>query len=278
VPNVNTRLQGLLSGQYDVADGLSTDSFAQIQKAPGVTPVITKPGGWLFMVMNSQKGLTTNPLIRQAAQAALDNEAIMTAAMGAPQFFELGSSLFPDWSPYHSDASAKLYNRKDPAGAKKLLAQAGYKGEPFRILTSQQYDYVYKAALVIMQNLQDAGFTVDLQMMDWASVMSRRFDPAIWESFVTFHAFVPDPALITILSPSYPGWWNSPAKQQALDAFSSAPDDAARAAAWAKLQDLLMTEAPTIQLGKYYGLLAHQKSVTGVPNLPLTPFWAARKA
>jgi hypothetical protein len=39
-----------------------------------------------------------------------------------------------------------------------------------------------------------------------------------------------------------------------------------------------MTEAPTIQLGKYYGLLAHQKSVTGVPDLPLTPFWAARKA
>ena len=278
VPNVNTRLQGLLSGQYDVADGLSTDSFAQIQQAPGVTPVITKPGGWLFLVMNSQKGLCTHPLIRQAAQAALDNEAIMTAAMGVPQFFELGSSLFPDWSPYHSDAGATLYNRKDPAAAKKLLAQAGYKGEPFRILTSQQYDYVYKAALVIMQNLQDAGFTVDLQMMDWASVMSRRFDPAIWEGFVTFHGFVPDPALITILSPGYPGWWNTPAKQQALDAFSSAPDDAARAAAWGKLQDLLMTEAPTVQLGKYYGLLAHQKSVSGVPDLPLTPFWAARKA
>ena len=44
-----------------------------------------------------------------------------------------------------------------------------------------------------MQNLQDAGFTVDLQLMDWASVMSRRFDPSIWEGFVTFHGFVPDP-------------------------------------------------------------------------------------
>ncbi|MEJ1975797.1 MAG: ABC transporter substrate-binding protein [Acetobacteraceae bacterium] len=106
VPNVNTRLQGLLSGQYDVADGLSTDSYAQIQKAPGVTPVITKPGGWLFLVLNGQRGLTTNPLIRQAAQAALDNEAIMTAALGAPQFFELGSSLFPTWSVYHSDAGS----------------------------------------------------------------------------------------------------------------------------------------------------------------------------
>ena len=83
VPNVNTRLQGLLSGEYDVADGLSTDSFAQIQRSPGIVPVITKPGGWLFLVMNSQRGLTTNPLIRQAAQAALDNEAIMTAAMGS---------------------------------------------------------------------------------------------------------------------------------------------------------------------------------------------------
>jgi peptide/nickel transport system substrate-binding protein len=278
VPNVNTRLQGLVSGQYDVADGLSTDSFADIQKVPSLVPVITKPGGWLFLVMNGKQGLTTNPLIRQAAQAALDNAAIMTAAMGSSQFYELGSSLYPNWSPFGSDAGAALYNRKDPAAAKKLLAQAGYKGEPFRILTSQQYDYVYKAALVIMQNLQDAGMTVDLQLMDWASVMSRRFDPAIWEGFVTFHAFVPDPALITILSPAYPGWWDSPDKRQALEAFSSAADPAARAHAWGKLQDLLMHEAPTIQLGKYYGLLAHQKSVTGVPDLPLTPFWAARKA
>ncbi len=95
-----------------------------------------------------------------------------------------------------------------------------------------------------MQNLQDAGFTVDLQLMDWASVMSRRFDPAIWEGFVTFHGFVPDPALITILSPGYPGWWDTPAKRAALETFNAAADDAARAKAWGALQDLLMHEAP----------------------------------
>ncbi|MBV8912000.1 MAG: ABC transporter substrate-binding protein [Acetobacteraceae bacterium] len=277
VPNVNTRLQGLLNGQYDIADGLSTDNYAQIEQASGLVPVITKPGGWLLMVMNTKQGLTANPLIRQAAQAALDNEAIMTAALGSPKFFELGSSLYPNWSPYRSDAGAKLYNQKDPAKAKTLLAQAGYKGETFRILTSQQYDYVYKAALVAMQNLQDAGFNVDLQLMDWASVMSRRFDPAIWESFITFHGFVPDPALITILSPGYPGWWDTPAKRTALETFNTATDDGSRSAAWGKLQDLLMQEAPTVQLGKYFGLLAHQRSVHGVPDLPITPFWAATK-
>ncbi len=278
VPNVNTRLQGLLSGQYDVADGLSTDSYKQITAAPGLEPVITKPGGWLFMVMNSKQGLTTNPLIRQAAQAALDNTAIMTAAMGSSQFFGLGSSLYPDWSPYQSNADAKLYNQKNPALSKQLLAKAGYQGQKFRILTSQQYDYIYKAALVTMQNLQDGGFTVDLQLMDWASVMSRRFDASIWECFITFHGFVPDPALITILSPGYPGWWDTPTKRAALEAFNDAGDLKARAAAWDKLQALLMQEAPTVQLGKYFGLLAHQKSVTGIPDLPLTPFWGAKRA
>ncbi len=278
VPNVNTRLQGLLSGQYDVADGLSTDSYKQIVGAPSLQPVITKPGGWLFMVMNSKQGLTTDPLIRQAAQAALDNQAIMAAALGSDQFFSLGSSLFPDWSPYHSDAGSNLYNQKNPELSKQLLAKAGYKGQKFRILTSQQYDYIYKAALVTMQNLQDGGFTVDLQLMDWASVMSRRFDASIWESFITFHGFVPDPALITILSPAYPGWWDTPAKKAALETFNDAGDQKARAAAWDKLQALLMHEAPTVQLGKYYGLLAHQRTVTGIPDLPLTPFWGAKRA
>ena len=278
VPNVNTRLQGLIGGQYDIADGLSADSYPQIAANATLMPVITKPGGWLFMVMNSRQGITTDPLIRQAAQAALDHDAIMTAALGSPKFFALRSSLFPTWSSFHSDAGAKLYNQKDPELAKQLLAKAGYKGQPFRILTSQQYDYIYKAALVTMQNLQDAGFTVDLQLMDWASVMSRRFDEKIWESFITFHGFVPDPTLITILSPGYPGWWDTPAKQAALDTFNAATEDGARAAAWGALQDLLMREAPTVQLGQYYGLLAHNRAVKGVPDLPLTPFWAATKA
>jgi peptide/nickel transport system substrate-binding protein len=277
VPNVNTRLQGLISGQYDAGMGLSTDNYGQIEHTPSLVPVITKPGGWLFLVMNTKQGLTANPLIRQAVQAALDNEAIMLAAMGSPQFYELGASLYPGWSPYHSDAGAALFNRKDPAEAKKLLAQANYKGEPFRILTSQQYDYIYKAALVAMQNLQAAGFKVDLVLMDWASVMSRRFDPAIWEGFVTFHAFVPEPMLITILSPAYPGWWDTPDKRQALQVFSTATSQEVRSQAWSKLQNLLMEEAPTIQLGEYFELLAHQKTVSGVPAVPLTPFWAAHK-
>ncbi len=277
VPNVNTRLQGLLSGEYDVADGLSTDSYAEITRAKNLVPIITKPGGWLLFVMNSRQGPTTNPLIRQAAQAALDNGEIMTAALGSERFFALGSSLFPDWSPYHSDAGAKLYDQKNPEKAKALLKRAGYNGAPFRILTSEQYDYVYKAALVVMQNLQDAGFTVDLKLMDWASVMSRRFDPSIWEAFVTFHGFVPDPSLITILSPAYPGWWDTPAKRAALATLNAAADQAARTAAWNTLQGLLMTEAPTVQLGKYYGLLARQSSITGIPDLPLTPFWAAAR-
>ena len=180
--------------------------------------------------------------------------------MGAPKFFALGSEPLPRLVALPLRWPARsLYNQKDPAQAKKLLAEAGYKGEPFRILTSQQYDYVYKAALVAMQNLQDAGFTVDLQLMDWASVMSRRFDPAIWESFVTFHGFVPDPALITILSPGLSRLVGHPSQDGRLGRSTPPTDEPARVEAWGKLQDLVMTEAPSVQLGQYFGLLAHAK-------------------
>ena len=43
VPNVNTRLQGLLSGEYDIADGLSTDNYAQLEKSPSLTPSSPSP-------------------------------------------------------------------------------------------------------------------------------------------------------------------------------------------------------------------------------------------
>ena len=99
--------------------------------------------------------------------------------------------------------------------------------------------------------------------MDWASVMSKRNDPAIWEATVTNHGFVPEPSLITIVNPAYVGWWDTPAKTAALETFNSTVDPAARAAAWGKMQTLLMEEVPTIIIGEFFVPRAVAKNVTG---------------
>lgn len=277
VPNASTRLEGVLSGQYDVGDGLSAEFYERVKKSATTVPLVTKPGSWILFVMNNKDGLTKNLKIRKAVQAALDSDSIMLAAFGSPDFFSLHSSLYPEGSPFFAKAGANLYNQKNTKLAKQLLQEAGYKGEPFRILASQQYDFLYKAALVSKQNLEDAGFKVELVMMDWASVMSKRNTPEIWEAFLTFHGFVPEPSLYNIVNSAYAGWWDSPAKNEAMTKFNVTVDPKERAAVWENVQALMMEEVPTVVLGEFYNLIAHSKAVKGMHGVPLVPFWNVSK-
>lgn len=277
VPNGNTRLEGLLSGQFDVADVLSSEFYDQVKASDKVAPVVTKPGGWILLVLNNKQGPTANQKFRQAVQAVLDHDSMMLAAFGNPDFYSIHPGLYDPPSPFHSDAGADLFDQKNVAKAKKLLAESGYKGETFRILTSQQYDFVYKSALVAAENLRQIGIKVEIVTMDWASVLEKRNDPSIWEGFITFHGFVPEPALFTILNPAYPGWWDTPTKRAELEKFNSITDPAARARYWGELQKLFLEEAPTIQIGEYYNLLGVAKNVKGFLPMPFAPYWNVTK-
>jgi peptide/nickel transport system substrate-binding protein len=168
------------------------------------------------------------------------------------------------------------YNLNDAARAGKLLKQAAYARQPIRIMTSQQYDFLYKMSLVAQQNLQDAGFEVDLQVLDWATLLQRRGDEKAWDAFFTYHTFVPEPSLITILNPAYPGWWDTPEKHAMMDAFNGETNPARRIEDWKKLQGLFFQQAPAIKVGEFYNLAARSARVTGYTTTPWPFFWNVR--
>ncbi|MDR3410918.1 MAG: ABC transporter substrate-binding protein [Formivibrio sp.] len=274
VPNANTRLEGVLAGQFDYADSLNSEFYDKIKASTTVKPAVIKPASWAFLIFNTKQGVMADPNLRLAAQAAIQPESMMIGGFGNPDLINLESSLFPKQSMFHSTADAALYNQKDgTAKAKQMLAKAGYKGQPIRILTSPQYDFLYKMSQVAAQNLQEAGFKVDLQVVDWATLLQKRGDPAVWDGFFTFHGFVPEPALVSIVNPSYPGWWDSPAKRAAFDKFSGEQTDAARVKAWAEMQKLFMEEAPTLKIGEFSNLGASSRKLTGFTPMIFPAFW-----
>lgn len=273
VPNPTTRMQSVLSGQYLVADALSTESYNEVKANANVTPQVIESGGLILGVLNMKQGITTNPKIRKAVQAAMDPESMMLAGLGSKQFYATSSSFYPEGTPFHSKAGAELYGQKNPVKAKQLLAEAGYKGEPFRILTGTQYDFIYKAVLVFAENLRAAGINVKVEVMDWAAMLEKRYDPSIWECFFTLVQSVPEPGLIVTLSPAYAGWWDTDAKRAALEKFNTIIDPAQRVAAWHEVQRLTHEDAATLIAGSYAGFRAYSKKVSGVESLIQSPFW-----
>src|SRR4030095_1616667 len=105
--------------------------------------------------------LMTNKKLRQAFQSALDMEPIMSAGFGNKEFYRLDGALFyPEQAAWYSKAAVSGYNQKSRDKARKFLQEAGYTGEPVRWITTREYEWMYKNALVATQQLEEAGFKV----------------------------------------------------------------------------------------------------------------------
>ncbi len=276
VPDANTRVEAAISGQYDYVDSIPVESYDRIKSSDASEPVMLKPFGMAVFVLNSGEGITKNKALRQAVQVALGDEDMMIAAFGSKDFYSADAALYPEGFAWHTQAGVEgHYNVADPAKAGELLKQAGYKGEPLRILTSRQYEFHYKMAQVAAEYLKAAGFTVDLQVVDWATLTQRRGDPKLWDIYITHSPFLPEPSLIGMLSTSAPGHWDTPDRANAVNAFNAESDPQKRVALWADVQKVIMDEVPFIKVGDFNAVSAKSRKLEGVTPAPWPYFWNA---
>ncbi len=271
-PNPTTRVDGLLAGQYHWADNLNPEGFARIHDKPDVVPGKLTAPLWVLFIMNNKKSVMSNPVIRRAAQAAINCTDALEAAFGDKSLWVQEGSIYPKGTAWF-DPEAPGYNQGNTDKAASLLKQAGYSGEPIRILTSTQYDYQYKTAQVIEANLTEAGFKVNLVVTDWATILQRRQNPDQWEAFVTGHGVVPEPSSITIFNPSYPGWWDTPDKRAALQAFVTESDPVKRVPLWRQLQAQFYIDVPTVKIGAGFTMFGARKQMTGYYPGIWPAFW-----
>ena len=161
-----------------------------------------------------------------------------------------------------------------PPQFKGQAAQASYKGEPIRILTSRQYDFHYNMALIMAEQLKRAGFKVDLNVVDWATLVQRRGDAKLWDIYITHSGQFPEPMLSPPqLGDGAPGWWNSPAKQATLTALNQETNPVKRGALWGAVQQTVYDEVPYINVGKFNSLSARAPALQGYVPTAWPFFW-----
>ena len=277
VSNSNTRVESAVAGQFDYIDSLPVESLPKLKNGRS-DPVMLKPFGWPRLVLNTKQGIMSNLAVRQAVQLALNEEDMLYAAFGDKDFYKLNGDLYPEGYPWATSLGGKVYNKADAAAAKKLVDGANVQDRKIRILTSQQYEFHYKMALVAAEYLKAAGFTVDMQVVDWATLTQRRQDPAVWDIFITHSPFLPEPALIDFPSKDAPGWWDTPRRNQVLGAFTQARSQEERVKRWADVQQAVYDEVPFIKVGDFNAQAARSPSLQGTKAVPWPYFWNAWKS
>lgn len=269
------RVAGLLAGDYQFLTDFSPDQFDTIAASSELVVEKLPPSSWDTLVLNWNSPLMSDLLVRQAFQAALDHEPIMIAAHGEG-FYRLDPSIMQRETAWATDAGAELYNQNDPEKARALLEEAGYDGTPLRLLSTQEYQYLYNVALVAAQQLEAAGFTVDLQTYDWATLVERRSDPEMWDAFTTSDPFKPDPAqMATMQVCNFPGWWCSDETTALVEDLRRESDFDTRYAIWEQVQANFYNEVPMIKVGDFNSVTAYSQNVGGfIPLTQITlPLW-----
>jgi peptide/nickel transport system substrate-binding protein len=274
VPDVAVRLAGAETGEYHFAQQIKPDQYDRIKGLATVDARIVKPYGWITAVPNHKEGLMANKKLRQAFLAALDMEPIMGAAAGNKDFYRLdGGVFFPEQALWYSNTALSGYNQRDKDKARRLLKEAGYSGQPVRWITTKEYDFMYKTALVSKQQLEEVGFKIDMQVLDWATLVQRRNKPELFDVFSTGFTFTADPALATALQCGWPGTWCNEEKEKLMQELLRESDAKKRKALIDRIQAIFYDDVGRIKFGDYFLLDVTRKEVRGYRATPELYFW-----
>ena len=276
VPETVTRVTGVLTGEFHMARQVQSDQYVLVKDHPEVEPVI-RPGGWAAVVFNKQKGLFSDRRLREAIHYSVDPLPALAVGFGDPAFYRLSPSLMEKETVWYSEIGSDIYARRDIERARRLMKEAGYDGRPVRWMVTQEYDYQYKYSLVLANQLREVGWNVDLQVYDWATLVSRRSDPELWDLFTTTFGFRPEPrAHNPWLGPNWPGWYRSARVSEALQVVAREVDFNKRYEAWQEVQRLFYQDFPVLKLGDFFSLHIKRRALKGYSSTdPTSPgvYW-----
>ena len=252
VGNVATRIAGVQSGDYDIADAISTDLYAQLKADARVVPDVHQPGAWLVFFFNKKAGIMANVKLRQAVMAALSMQPILQVTVGNPDLFQLTPSIYPKGTPWYTEVGARWYNQGNAGSGE----EAGGRGRVQGRADPLAHHPAVRLELQVQHGGRRSAPEGGLQRGPAGLRVGRRgraprqARPS-GSCSPRSHGFVPDPALIDVFSPAYPGWWETPAKNQLLAELNRALDQQSRVQTWQKLQELVFTEGGWVKTGDY---------------------------
>jgi peptide/nickel transport system substrate-binding protein len=221
---------------------------------------------------------------------AMNQEDYMRALAGDDdKVWKTSPSFFVPATPLYTEEGGDiLKGPRDLDGARRLLAQSGYAGEPVTCLIAQDQPFLKAMGEVTVDLLKRMGMKVDLVATDWGTVVARRAVKAPpgqggWHMFHSWHTgpVCINPAANFPIRATGDGAWFGWPKSEAIEAEVASWFDAKtleeEKAAVRRLNKAAFDHVVYAPTGFFMIYQAWRKNVTGVVKGPLPFFWGVRK-
>ncbi|OWT68152.1 MULTISPECIES: ABC transporter substrate-binding protein [unclassified Achromobacter] len=279
--DAQTAVNALRQGEIDFIENVAPDLMPQLDGAKGVTVQGYGDNTNMYMLrMNWKQPPFDNVKIRRAVLAALYQVDYLEASLGDPRFYQLCGAMLSCISAYRTEVGATQTRPADVAHARALLKEAGYKGEKVVVLHPTDVRSLVNLAPVTAQALRDIGMNVEVQNLDWATLLARRskdapLDQGGWSIFHSSLAAMDliNPIVNPILDDAYPGWAKDDQMNKLRDEFALASglDEQKRVAE--ALQKRGYDQVTFVPLGGYSEFKAYDAKFTGMVKAPVVLFW-----
>jgi len=285
----------LTTGELDYLTNPVADQVRQLRSVPTITVGFLDPLGWQFHIrMNSLNPPFNNPKARQAVQMLVESrqEAYLSATGQTGDLGKVCLAPFVCGSPNETMVGTEKFQKYDPDKIKALFKEGGYTGEPIVLMDPTDQQNLHFLALVLNEHLKELGINVDLQSMDWATLVGRRSvkappaqDRGGWSIFPTAwpSSSMMDPIINAPLDSSCDGknWFGWPcdeAMQKLRLDYLAARNADDRKKVVEQIQLRFLEEAPYAYAGQYFPPIAYRKDrLKGVIGMVSPVYWNMEK-
>ena len=276
IPDSSAAKAGLLSGSLDVIMSLSIPDLEELKSRPEVQLSITPALGLTGILFQTKDPLLKDVRIRRAIALSIDTAQIVDAVMMGTA--RPNNSALPLGSPFYSEAQSHGY-AQNIAEAKKLLLEAGYRGQPVKMITNKRYSFVFDSSVLVQAMAQTVGINIELEVMDWAAQLDR-YNRGDYQSMAFTYSARLDPSLsfemLTGPKATQPRKvWDNPEAQDMLRQSMMIDDPAKRQALFDDMHKRFIADVPMIVLFNGAELTALRKGIKGYAGwlYPQPRFW-----
>ncbi|WFU22226.1 ABC transporter substrate-binding protein [Bradyrhizobium sp. CB1717] len=258
-PDRTAEASAMISGEIDLLLTTTPGEYERLVKASGVKALRTPSGQFLNINLGCDQKPFNDVRVRQALALAVDREATVGFVAGG---YGTPGNDTPLNSAYHFYKNIPT-KKPDVAKAKQLLAEAGYpSGIDLTLIASDRPATRTQLGVAVREMAAAAGFRINVQTMPHATYLDQ-----VWKKgnfYVGFYNMQPTAdAIFNLLYTSNATWnetrWNNSAFDAVINAARVETDEAKRSALYAKAQEMMNAEVPTV-ISAFFDLLAAQRS------------------
>jgi peptide/nickel transport system substrate-binding protein len=160
--DTSAAVDALRSGDVDVVFGLSAPQYKSLQGVTGVQTYLTSTNAFPVIRLRADQPPGNDPKVIQAMRMAIDRQAIFALVQQGLGAVGRDTPIGPMYQDYYTEDIP--LPQHDVAGAKKLLADAGYPNGLDLTLRLPDAQNFPDLAAVLKSQLGEAGFNIEVSV------------------------------------------------------------------------------------------------------------------